>query len=316
MDKSQTPNVVRAAPGTGYHRVKGNRRASRNGPRERSPGIPKAARFATFGIAVVHLRSRPRQLVRLGSVRRHPATPRLPRRLAQSDEIVANRDFRGFGWGSAHGAVTRRPPISLNTMVLRTGGYAYDVGVWDLSVIQGPFPAAPCQTLTLRFATCASLHLGRLLHRAARGRLPAPLSRPRPGQRLHVLRLVLLLLLLPRAFHRRLPPHARRPLNHSRHCSAYGDEKVATRNGGLFGSAHAADPRRRFLADFPLHDCSSCRGQHVRPESLGFVHRSRTSFCRAVPNPDCTIRFSTLYSEVQALGLATTSDWSRIRISA
>jgi hypothetical protein len=31
------PNVVRAPLGTGYHRVEGNRRASRNGPRERSP---------------------------------------------------------------------------------------------------------------------------------------------------------------------------------------------------------------------------------------------------------------------------------------
>jgi hypothetical protein len=30
-DKSQTPNVVRVAPGTVYHRVGGNRRASRNG---------------------------------------------------------------------------------------------------------------------------------------------------------------------------------------------------------------------------------------------------------------------------------------------
>jgi hypothetical protein len=47
----------------------------------------------------------------------------------------------------AHGAVTRRPPISLDTMVPRTGGYAYDVGVWDLSIVQGPFSVAPCQTL-------------------------------------------------------------------------------------------------------------------------------------------------------------------------
>jgi hypothetical protein len=26
-------------------------------------------------------------------------------------------------------------------------GYAYDVGVWDLSIMQGPFAVAPCQTL-------------------------------------------------------------------------------------------------------------------------------------------------------------------------
>jgi hypothetical protein len=27
------------------------------------------------------------------------------------------------------------------------GGYAYDVGVWDLSIVQGAFSVAPCQTL-------------------------------------------------------------------------------------------------------------------------------------------------------------------------
>ena len=32
------------------------------------------------------------------------------------------------------------------TMVLCTEGYAYDVGVWDLSIVQGPFSVAPCQT--------------------------------------------------------------------------------------------------------------------------------------------------------------------------
>jgi hypothetical protein len=64
--------------------------------------------------------------------------------------------FRGFGWEIAHAAVSRRPPISLCTMVPRTGGYTYDVGVWDLSIIQGPFSVAPCQILTLRFATFSS----------------------------------------------------------------------------------------------------------------------------------------------------------------
>jgi hypothetical protein len=43
----------------------------------------------------------------------------------------------------ARGAVTRRPPISLYMMVLRTEGFAYDVGVWDLSIVQGPFSATP-----------------------------------------------------------------------------------------------------------------------------------------------------------------------------
>jgi hypothetical protein len=36
----------------------------------------------------------------------------------------------------AHAAVTRRPLISLDTMVHRTEGNAYDVGVWDLSTIR------------------------------------------------------------------------------------------------------------------------------------------------------------------------------------
>jgi hypothetical protein len=63
------------------------------------------------------------------------------------------RDGRDFGWESAHTAVTRRPLIPLYTMVPRTGGYAYDVGVWDLSIVQGPFSVAPCQTLESRFAT-------------------------------------------------------------------------------------------------------------------------------------------------------------------
>jgi hypothetical protein len=53
---------------------------------------------------------------------------------------VANRYGKDFGWEIAHGAVTRRPPIPLYTLVARTGGYKYDVGVWDLSIAQGPFP--------------------------------------------------------------------------------------------------------------------------------------------------------------------------------
>jgi hypothetical protein len=60
------------------------------------------------------------------------------------------------GGRGAHEAVTRRPPIPLYTMVPRTGGYAFGVGVWDLSIIQGPFSVAPCQILALRFAFFAS----------------------------------------------------------------------------------------------------------------------------------------------------------------
>jgi hypothetical protein len=46
--------------------------------------------------------------------------------------------------------------------------------------------------------------------------------------------------------------------------------------------------RGRFAtpADFPLHDCSPYSHVHVRRESLGFVHHSRTILCRAVPNPN------------------------------
>jgi hypothetical protein len=63
-----------------------------------------------------------------------------------SDEKVANRNAKDFGREIAHGAGTRRPPISLYTMIPRTGGYAHDVGVWELSIVQGPFSVAPCQT--------------------------------------------------------------------------------------------------------------------------------------------------------------------------
>jgi hypothetical protein len=34
-----------------------------------------------------------------------------------------------------------------NTIVARTEGYTYDAKVWDLSLVQGPFSVAPCQTL-------------------------------------------------------------------------------------------------------------------------------------------------------------------------
>jgi hypothetical protein len=37
-------------------------------------------------------------------------------------------------------------------------------------------------------------------------------------------------------------------------------------------------------ADFPRHDGTSYRGLRVRRWGLGFVHRSRTILCRAVPN--------------------------------
>ena len=46
-----------------------------------------------------------------------------------ANERVANCTGRDFGWEIAHAAVTRRPPISLDTMVPRTGGYTHAAGV-------------------------------------------------------------------------------------------------------------------------------------------------------------------------------------------
>ena len=57
----------------------------------------------------------------------------------------------------AHAAVSRRPPISLCTIVARTHMYTYAANVWDLPLVQEPFSVAPCQTLIDRFATCTPL---------------------------------------------------------------------------------------------------------------------------------------------------------------
>jgi hypothetical protein len=64
---------------------------------------------------------------------------------------------------SSHGAVSRRPPTSLDTLVARTHMYTYAANVWDLSIVQGPVSVAPRQTLPFRF-------------RIAVGCEPAPLS--------------------------------------------------------------------------------------------------------------------------------------------
>jgi hypothetical protein len=88
-----------------------------------------------------------------------PATPSgPPAPPLHSDGKVANRNVRDFGWEIAHAAVSRRPPISLSTMVPRAGGDAFEGGVWDWSIVQGQFSVAPCQTLTLRFAFFSSLY--------------------------------------------------------------------------------------------------------------------------------------------------------------
>jgi hypothetical protein len=54
---------------------------------------------------------------------------------ANSDGEVANRDVRDFGWEVAPAFVSRRPPISLDTIVARTHMYTYAAKVWDLSIV-------------------------------------------------------------------------------------------------------------------------------------------------------------------------------------
>jgi hypothetical protein len=44
------------------------------------------------------------------------------------------------------------PPVSLFRIVTRTEGYTYAAKVWDVSIVEGPFSVAPCQTLIVRIA--------------------------------------------------------------------------------------------------------------------------------------------------------------------
>jgi hypothetical protein len=48
---------------------------------------------------------------------------------------IANRNVRGSGWEVAHAAVSRRPLISLDTMVARTEGFTHAANVWDVSIV-------------------------------------------------------------------------------------------------------------------------------------------------------------------------------------
>ena len=66
--------------------------------------------------------------------------------LPYSDEKVANRNARDFRWEVAPAAVSQRPPISLSGIVARIQGCTCGATVWALSLVQGPFPVAPCQT--------------------------------------------------------------------------------------------------------------------------------------------------------------------------
>jgi hypothetical protein len=55
LSAPRLPNVVRVAPGTGYHRVEGNRRASRDGPvGDLPPEIPSSHDSLTFPSLYAH----------------------------------------------------------------------------------------------------------------------------------------------------------------------------------------------------------------------------------------------------------------------
>jgi hypothetical protein len=131
LNEGQIPNtrVVRVTPGTGYHRVEGNRRASRNGlvcdlPPEILTYDSQLLRRCQVAKGDPCARTRHR------SVGPRAGPPPIFNVLDYGAKgngavrgIVANRDVNGrdFGWGERSRAVTRRPPISLYTMVPRTG---------------------------------------------------------------------------------------------------------------------------------------------------------------------------------------------------
>jgi hypothetical protein len=56
------------------------------------------------------------------------------------------------GGGSLTGPLRDARRFPSTRLCNHAGGYAYDVWIWDLSIIQGPFSVAPCQTLALQFA--------------------------------------------------------------------------------------------------------------------------------------------------------------------
>jgi hypothetical protein len=86
----------------------------------------------------------------------NPPTPKVRESTPPHSDgkVRSNRNGRDFGWEVAYEAVSRRPPIPLDTVVARTHTYTHAARVWDLSIVQGPFLVAPCPT---RFATFSSL---------------------------------------------------------------------------------------------------------------------------------------------------------------
>jgi hypothetical protein len=63
--------------------------------------------------------------------------------LCYSDQKVANRNGRDFGWEIAHAAVSRRPPSPLTRTVAHTHMYTNTATVRVLSLVQGPFSCRP-----------------------------------------------------------------------------------------------------------------------------------------------------------------------------
>jgi hypothetical protein len=109
----------------------------------------------------------------------------------------------------------------------------------------------------------------------------------------------------------RLAPSGRNQRLASACCTAM--EKVANRNVRGLGWEMSSRGHHATPADSPLQDCSPYSHVHVRRERLGCVLRSRTIFCRAVPNPNrcdsqllhrcITVRYSsTLYRHRHAGG--------------
>jgi hypothetical protein len=67
-------------------------------------------------------------------------------------------------------------------------------------------------------------------------------------------------------------------------------KRVANRDGRDFGWEMRSRGRFATPTDSPRRDGSPYSHVDVRRESLGFVHRARALFCRAVPNRSVTIR--------------------------
>jgi hypothetical protein len=87
------------------------------------------------------------------------------RRKEYSDSKVANRNGRVFGF----------PSTRWNTVLRATR----TTSVWDLSIVEGAFSVAPCQTLALRFAFFPSLYRGGILIEPSRdASAPTDVSTP------------------------------------------------------------------------------------------------------------------------------------------